>query len=208
MLNGISFRNKRRFIAMSLGMHVVACALTLLVSLHVAKVRPVQPETKYFSSSLLISGGVHARWTPAPLGRKKGKDANKHAQTSNLARDTHPKPPTGAPAATTHESMPGDGTDAANANPAFPVFSPRPPVSDRSLLPSSEQQVVIDVKVSAIGEVLEATLVKGIGNGLDKIVLDTVKNWRFHPATLNGNPVPTEAELVFPFNQSYPTTPS
>jgi protein TonB len=68
--------------------------------------------------------------------------------------------------------------------------------------------VVVDVKVSAAGDVLEATLVKGIGNGLDQIVLDTVKSWRFHPATINGNPVATEAELVFPFNLNYPTTPS
>jgi outer membrane biosynthesis protein TonB len=39
-------------------------------------------------------------------------------------------------------------------------------------------------------------------------VLDTVKSWRFHPATINGNPVATEAELIFPFNLSYPTTPA
>jgi protein TonB len=102
----------------------------------------------------------------------------------------------------------GNGADAESANPAFPVFSPRPPVSDRSLLPASSQEVVVDVKVSANGDVLEATLVKGLGNGLDQIVLETVKTWRFHPATLNGNPVPTEAELIFPFNQGYPTTPS
>jgi protein TonB len=102
----------------------------------------------------------------------------------------------------------GSGADQKNADPAFPVFSPHPPVSDRSLLPSSNREVVVDVKVSPEGDVLEVTLVKGIGNGLDQIVLDTVKSWRFHPATINGNPVATEAELIFPFNQSYPTTPS
>jgi protein TonB len=102
----------------------------------------------------------------------------------------------------------GSGADQESADPAFPVFSPHPAVSDRSLLPHSNQEVVVDVKVSAAGDVLEATLVKGIGNGLDQIVLDTVKSWRFHPATINGNPVATEAELVFPFNLNYPTTPS
>jgi TonB family protein len=88
------------------------------------------------------------------------------------------------------------------------VFSPRPPVADRSLLPDSNREVVVDVKVSAAGDVLEATLVKGLGNNLDQIVLDTVKTWRFHPATVNGNAVATEAELIFPFNLSYPTSPS
>jgi outer membrane biosynthesis protein TonB len=56
--------------------------------------------------------------------------------------------------------------------------------------------------------VLEATLVKGIGNPLDQIVLSTVKTWRFHPATINGNAVPTEDELIFPFDQSYPIAES
>jgi outer membrane biosynthesis protein TonB len=46
--------------------------------------------------------------------------------------------------------------------------------------------------------------VKGLGNALDALVLETVKTWRFHPATVNGTPVATEAELIFPFNRSYP----
>jgi protein TonB len=102
--------------------------------------------------------------------------------------------------------MPGNGPDAGSEDPAFPVFSPHPPVADRSLLPHSDQQVVVDVKVSATGEVLQATLVKGLGNALDQIVLDTVKSWRFHPAMMNGNPVATEAELIFPFNERYTAT--
>jgi outer membrane biosynthesis protein TonB len=46
--------------------------------------------------------------------------------------------------------------------------------------------------------------VKGLGNRLDQIVLDTVKTWRFQPATVNGKPVETEAEIVFPFDLQYP----
>jgi TonB family protein len=104
--------------------------------------------------------------------------------------------------------VPGTGVDTQSADPAFPVFSPRPPVIDRSLLPATSQQVIVDVKLSATGDVLEATLVKGIGNALDQLVLDTVKTWHFHPATINGNAVPTEDELIFPFDQSYPIAES
>jgi outer membrane biosynthesis protein TonB len=50
--------------------------------------------------------------------------------------------------------------------------------------------------------------VKGIGNKLDQIVLDTVKTWRFQPATVNGKPVPSQDELIFPFNPSYPLSDS
>jgi TonB family protein len=79
-------------------------------------------------------------------------------------------------------------------------------VSDRSLLPHSEEKIVVRVDVDALGQVVGENLVKGVGNRLDQIVLDIVKTWRFQPATVDGKPVPTEAELIFPFNQSYPVS--
>ena len=195
-----------RFLALSLVLHLAVSTVALYSSRH-TRAPIVQAEVKYYPVHLYLPGGSRAKATTQPEGRKKHPPAS-HKPTSNLALNAHPATPAGAPVSTQHDAVAGNGTDAESANPAFPVFSPRPPVSDRSLLPASELQVVVDVKVSAIGEVLEATLVKGIGNGLDQIVLDTVKTWRFHPATLNGNPVATEAELIFPFSQGYPTTPS
>jgi len=108
----------------------------------------------------------------------------------------------------TGDAAAGNGSDAENANPAFPIFSPRPPVTDRALLPGAEQQIVVDVDLNALGEVTGTSLVKGMGNKLDQIVLDTVKTWKFHPATVNGSPVASQAELIFPFNPKYPVTPS
>jgi TonB family protein len=93
----------------------------------------------------------------------------------------------------------GSGSDAENVTPSFPVFSPRPVVPDRGLLPATEQKVVVDVDVDELGAVVREVLVKGIGNRLDQIVLDTVKTWRFQPALKEGKAVPTEAELIFPF---------
>ncbi|HEY2469560.1 MAG TPA: TonB family protein [Terracidiphilus sp.] len=98
----------------------------------------------------------------------------------------------------------GNGNESEDVYPAFPVFSPHPPVADRSLLPSSPQKIVVDVNVDASGQVVSMKLVKGLGTQLDRIVLDTVRTWRFHPATVNGKAVPTEAELIFPFTQDYP----
>ncbi len=203
-----SFRDRTvRFLALSLAVHIAISTIAFFSSRRTVVVPIVQPAVKFYPAALYLPGGIKARPELKPLGRKKHVVAHPQA-TSDLARSTPPAPPAGAPVATTHDSVPGNGTDAQSANPAFPVFSPRPPVTDRSLLPSSEQQVIVDVKVNAVGDVLEATLVKGIGNGLDQIVLNTVKTWRFHPATLNGTPVATESELIFPFNKSYPTTPS
>jgi protein TonB len=102
----------------------------------------------------------------------------------------------------------GNGSDAEDARPAFPVFSPRPAVTDRALLPSSEQKIVVAVDVDAAGQVVSEKLVRGMGNELDGMVLAIVKTWRFHPATVDGKPVASEAEVIFPFNASYPITSS
>jgi outer membrane biosynthesis protein TonB len=59
------------------------------------------------------------------------------------------------------------------------------------------------VKVSALGEVLDEKLIHGLGNGVDQIILDTVKSWKFHPATVDGNAVASVAELVFPLGQKW-----
>ena len=62
--------------------------------------------------------------------------------------------------------------------------------------------------VDSLGSVVDEVLVKGLGNRLDQIVLDTVKSWRFHPATVDGQPVSAQAELIFPFNPNYPISES
>jgi outer membrane biosynthesis protein TonB len=97
----------------------------------------------------------------------------------------------------------GVGEGAEEATPAFPVFSPSPRLADRSLLPPVNQNVVVDVKVSADGVVLDEKLVRGLGNGVDQIILDTVKGWKFHPATMDGSSVASVAELVFPVSQKW-----
>ena len=198
-----------RFLVLSAALHLVISACVFLVEhrwkAQVAKANLEQKPITIYPAMLLYAGGTRAPRTDAPDGRRKHPQETK--QATDLTINRNPAPAAGQPVAAPDTSVAGSGADRQNADPAFPVFSPHPPVSDRSLLPRSNQEVVVEVKVSAAGDVLEATLVKGIGNGLDQIVLDTVKSWRFHPATINGNPVATEAELVFPFNLSYPTTP-
>ncbi len=200
-----------RFLILSAAVHLLVSVCVFMVEhrrkAQVAKVDLEQQPVTIYPAMLLDAGGSRAKRTDAPDGRKKHPENTKPA-TSDLAINKNPAPAAGQPAAAPDKSVAGSGADQQSADPAFPVFSPHPPVSDRSLLPRSNQEVVVDVKVSAAGDVLEATLVKGIGNGLDQIVLDTVKSWRFHPATINGNPVATEAELVFPFNLNYPTATS
>lgn len=195
-----------RFLILSAALHLLISACVFMVEhrrkTQVAELDLEQKPVTIYPAMLLYAGGTRAPRTDAPDGRKKRPQETK--QATDLTMNRNLAPAQGQPVAAPDARAAGSGADQQNADPAFPVFSPHPPVSDRSLLPRSNEEVVVDVKVSAAGDVLEATLVKGIGNGLDQIVLDTVKSWRFHPATINGNPVATEAELIFPFNLSYP----
>jgi len=201
-----------RFLAASLAIHVLLLTLTIHVVRNLRR-PPVVAETplKFYPAQLFIPGGSNKiKPSPKPYGRKVAPPPPDQTPPPASDRVSYVAPPSpaGHLRSAKHDPLPGTGVDTQSADPAFPVFSPRPPVIDRSLLPATSQQVIVDVKVSAAGDVLEATLVKGIGNQLDQLVLSTVKTWRFHPAMLNGTAVPTEDELIFPFDKSYPIADS
>ncbi|MGB6690924.1 MAG: TonB family protein [Terracidiphilus sp.] len=213
---------KRRLppVLLSIVCHIVlfACVILLQVS---SKVKVVPPTRFEAVAKIENAGGSHAvklklpnlpfaahTREPDPDAEATKKTILPVEQTQFLKRSgggAPAKPHTGDGF---NKALRGNGTDAEDARPAFPIFSPRPPVTDRSLLPDSEKKIVVDVNVDASGQVVSESLVKGIGNRLDQIVLDIVKSWRFQPATVNGKPVPTQAELIFPFNPSYPITDS
>ena len=203
-------------VIVSVGVHAAALSLLLIGGVEMHRMRTVPPAKVGYLAMLQVAGGSHRISIPSfemPNTSKAEKaehvkdpkpkltDPTRAAHKEKETPSSLPQESTGKGTGT---AAAGDGADAQNATPAFPVFSPKPPVADRALLPAAEQHIVVDVNVSETGDVTGLTLVKGMGNALDQIVLDTVKTWRFRPATMNGNPVASEAELIFPFNQKYP----
>jgi len=168
---------------------------------------------EYQIAMIEVAGGSRAAKLPilAPDGIQKDKQQpDSRPADDNLLHKRHVPRLSGsrAQAARLQDRgtgpVAGPGSDARDATPAFPTFFPKPPVTDRSLLPLSDRQVVIDVKLSTAGEVLSETLVRGMDNALDQIALTTAKSWRFQPATVNGQPVASEAEVIFTFGPHYP----
>lgn len=203
-------------VGLSVAAHGAVLAL-LLVSAHWMRVKVVQPDgQRRWLTAVEVAGAARrarlmlperpqAEATPEPpLGKKitapaPQVEAGKHSGRKDApVRDTHGR----------GMAAHGIGNDDEDAMPAFPVFSPRPAVTDRSLLPQTQQKVIVDVKLSADGAVLDETLVKGLGNSLDAKVMEIVKTWKFHPATIDGKPVASEAECIFPFDQNYPMGPA
>ncbi len=201
---------------LSLTTHALVAALLLPLGMRM-KPKVATPSEEYQVAMLEVAGGsatAKSALMVAPVPDKKPDERPPETRDSehSLPQKRHVPKPSGSQAKGARPQdlgtniTNGNGSDAQDATPAFPVFSPRPPVTDRRLLPSSDQQVVVDVKLSAAGEVLAETMVKSIGNALDQLVLDAVKTWRFQPATVNGRPVPSEAEVIYTFNQKYPVS--
>lgn len=214
-------RTQRRLssILLSLFLHSSVLALALLVA-SATRGRLVQPTTRQTMALLEVAGTSHAipvhlppmdfaahTRTPThdPEATRKTILPVEPTPRKMSGGGTPPKPHAGDGSGS---ATAGNGSDAQDVTPAFPTFSPRPPVTDRALLPATEQKIVVDVDLDAGGLVLRETLVKGLGGPLDQIVLDTVRTWRFQPATVNGKPVPSQDELIFPFDPAYPITDS
>jgi TonB family protein len=208
-------RRKPYAVLLSVTFHGIIFTCVLLLGA-LTKNKLVRSDQRVVVAQIEVAGGSHAiklvlpEMDTAAHTRKPIPDEATAAKTLLPIQHTHPlqksgggKPPTPHAGDGAGNASIGNGSDAEDAHPAFPIVSPRPLVTDRSLLPSTEQKIVVDVKVDAAGAIVTERLVKGFGTKLDQIVLDTVKTWRFQPATVNGRPVPTEAEVIIPFGPGY-----
>ncbi len=208
-----------RAILFSTALHLSVVVLVLLLG-KALRTRFIEPDSRQTLALVETAGGTHAVKIELPPSdfaahtRTPTPDPEASKKTILPVEQPHPKMSGGGAPKLAHagdgsgRALSGNGSDAEDATPAFPTFSPKPPVTDRALLPASEKKIVVDVDLDALGQVVRENLVKGMGNRLDQIVLDTVKTWHFQPATLNGKPVASEAELIFPFTADYPITES
>jgi TonB family protein len=197
----------------------MVAALFVTVSLTISKPKVAPAADSYQIAMLEVAGGSAIPKSPlfmAPRGDRKAEKnlPESRARANAVPQQRHVPKASGSESQTAQahdigtSSAAGNGSDSRDATFAFPTFSPKPPVSDRSLLPSSDRQVVVDVKLNAAGEVIGENLVTSMGNALDQLVLTAVKSWRFQPATVNGQAVPSEAEVIFTFGPHYPTVGS
>jgi len=188
----------------SIGGHA-ACLALLVLALHIHSPRPVLPQSRCCSVALVWTGTADS--APAVPVRRRAPAARPHPATRRAPSPARVSSQnivaTPQPA-----SLAGTGMGDQDAEPAFPVYYPQPGITDRSLLPATEQKIIVDVSVGPQGDVLSEKLVHGLGNSLDQAVLSVVRTWRFQAATLNGSPVASEQELIFPFSRNTPSTPS
>jgi protein TonB len=85
--------------------------------------------------------------------------------------------------------------------PPKPVYHPYPAYTQAARQRGVEGTVVLDIVIAADGSVSDVVVTKGIDADLDASAVNTVRKWRFEPATKAGKPVAfrTEIEISFRF---------
>ena len=83
-----------------------------------------------------------------------------------------------------------------DVRPALPEIFPDPQVS----IPSGVQgDVIVEVTIDDQGNVIGTKLLQGLDHGIDDKIIATLQTWHFHPATLDGQPIPSQHDVHFHF---------
>jgi TonB family protein len=205
---GTMARQERSSVAWSCAAHGVALALVVM-ALYAGRMHPVSRESRCCSTALYWSpSAANSGAKPRPAAHivrhaPSSVAAPKLRQPQALAAVTQNGPTQTGMSTPQQQATLGTGEGESDAEPALPVYYPSPGITDRSLLPAVKQNIVVDVNISATGDVTDEKLVRGLGNALDQLVLAAVRRWRFRPATMNGTAIASSQEVVLAFDQNW-----
>src|SRR5271167_625701 len=80
--------------------------------------------------------------------------------------------------------------DRPCATPPRAIFAPDPKYSEKARHNKIQGTVLLWLEVGADGKPSNIKVTRAVGHGLDEEAIDAVKQWKFEPATVNGQPVP------------------
>jgi len=80
------------------------------------------------------------------------------------------------------------------------IYSPEPSFSDEARKARFQGIVVLMVVVGKDGRVYNIRVRQSLGMGLDEKAIEAVRNWRFRPATFQGQPVATQIAVQVDFH--------
>ncbi len=83
---------------------------------------------------------------------------------------------------------------------ALPVFTPDPPILHGEVPEFARgKDVVVDVVIDDQGSIIQVGVLQGVGNGVENVIVETLRRWIFVPAKFNGMPVASRQQLRFHF---------
>jgi periplasmic protein TonB len=178
-----------------------AILIVLFHSSNAVRVRsflPGTPQGAHIDLSYLPGGAVPS----APQSARKQTPAV--AKEPRLPLPHRLTPPVQAPASaistsslTASTASSNDALGSEDIQIALTTYSPSPK-PDLSRLPHGTQgEVVLDVTIDPTGQVADLQILATLGYGVDGAVVDTVRTWKFSPATRDGVPIASVQELHF-----------
>ncbi len=82
---------------------------------------------------------------------------------------------------------------------ALPVVAPDPPITRAKLPDWLRGDVIVEVTIDEHGQVVKTVVLASVGFGLEDTIVDTLKQWRFSPATIDGIAVASRQDVYFHF---------
>ncbi len=81
------------------------------------------------------------------------------------------------------------------------VYCPAPAYPEKDRAAKLKGRVLLDVTVTPEGKAATVTLIKGLGERLDKEAIEAVKSWKFKPAKdAAGEPVTVRVQIEVTFH--------
>jgi protein TonB len=194
---------ERRSAVVSAGIHASLLAL-LLGGFHwspkVAPYRVPGTETGVRTLTYFSAGNPQPHAIDAPV-----KDAEVTKKAVDTAHDSlQPAKPQSAAAARADagsgdavKSGVGEGNITIALQKVFPY--PKPDLS--SMAHGTSGDVILNAVIDEHGKISALTLLKGLGDPIDKNVIATVEQWSYTPAMKDGVPVASEQELHFHYER-------
>ncbi len=87
-----------------------------------------------------------------------------------------------------------------DVKPPEKLYAPQPKYSEEARKARVQGAVILQAVIDALGQVTEVKVLKGLSMGLTESAIATVRDWKFKPATRNGEPVPVYFNLVVTFS--------
>jgi TonB family protein len=79
------------------------------------------------------------------------------------------------------------------------VYMPEPEYTDQARRKKINGTVLLSMVVAADGTVRDPAVTRSLDKGLDKQAIETVKKWKFEPATKDGQPVAVRIDVEVSF---------
>lgn len=155
----------------------------------------------YVPNDLQLAAAQKPPLLSLPASAQKKKQRTRLRKRSNVLEEAE-KTPNPAEAGSEQGSAYDGLSSGDEVKPALPVTFQDLKIY-RSELPSGLQgDVIVEITIDAQGLVVAERLLQGLGHGVDERVIAVLRDWRYHPATRNGVPIPSKYDVHFHFPSS------